>query len=284
MKKKPFARKLPEVSPTLYNLFSIIVRISLNLNKTFRIYLKADQICYSVLCVFSYVAAGQEQKKAPSQKVQHGHHQQHHHQQHHQQQSRSAQKPTQPLKQTQQPPTQLKRQTVTINQTIQPQKPAVTVANVQPQTIQMQSTPPTTMLQNQPSAPVKRLSITPETPNANLPEVPPRIQSQNSVTARGPPPAIPPRKNVPVPTRASSIQVQSVTAQQRPALARQASANSIQPQCTPQPPPKFVIPALTQRQNSRTSMGRTGSISGPSSSSSTANSSAGGSPQMQRKH
>lgn len=24
---------------------------------------QADQICYSVLCVFSYVAAGQEQKK-----------------------------------------------------------------------------------------------------------------------------------------------------------------------------------------------------------------------------
>lgn len=26
-------------------------------------YLQADQICYAVLCVFSYIAAGQEQKK-----------------------------------------------------------------------------------------------------------------------------------------------------------------------------------------------------------------------------
>lgn len=55
---------------------------------------KADQICYSVLCVFSYIAAGQEQRKVTQHKNVSGsqkHHHHHQHQQHkeqqHQQQS-----------------------------------------------------------------------------------------------------------------------------------------------------------------------------------------------------
>lgn len=91
------------------------------------------------------------------------------------------------------------------------------------------------------------------------PEIPPRLPSQNSITSisRGPPPAIPPRNNVPAPMRSSSIQVTTSAPLNRPALARQTSANSIpQPLCTRQPAPKFVIP---QRQNSRTSLTRSGS-------------------------
>lgn len=277
---------------------------------------KADQICYSVLCVFSYIAAGQEQRKTPQHKGSHGSQQSQQHSTHakhqtghHQQQQQSSSHS--PNKQTHLP-SQIKPQTVTIAPTVQPQKPAVTVATVQPQTIVSQSTPPNAtkqqpqqqqpqQQQNAPSVPAatKRPSI-PDASVTNLPQLPPRVQSQTSVTARGPPPAIPPRQNIPPPMRSSSIQVTSVTPVQRPALARQVSANSIPPQCTPQPPPKFVIP---QRQNSRTSMGRTGSISGPSGGggggapvgrtgsisgpsggSSATGSSGSGSPQSQRKH
>lgn len=175
----------------------------------------------------------------------------------------NVQKPAQPV------PSQIKPQTVTINQTVPPQKPTVTIATVQPQTVPTQTTSPSTKCQNTPN---KRPSIT--DPPQNLPQLPPRVQSQNSVTARGPPPAIPPRQNIAAPIRSSSIQVTTASTVQRPMLARQASANSIPPQCTPQPPPKFVIPP--QRQSSRTSMGgRAGSISGPSGNSS---------PPAQRKH
>lgn len=96
-----------------------------------------------------------------------------------------------------------------------------------------------------------------------LPQLPPRVQSQSSTTGtvRGPPPAIPPRNNVPAPTRSSSVQVATSIPQSRPTLVRQPSANSIPPKCTRQPAPEFVIP---QRQNSRTSLNRSGSIGGSS--------------------
>lgn len=152
---------------------------------------------------------------------------------------------------------------------IPPQKPTVTVAAVQPATSDAKSS---TANQNTPSM-LSRPSVTDET-KANLPQLPPRAQSQASVPSRGPPPAIPPRNNLP--TRSSSIQVTSVVPINRPALTRQASANMIPPQFTPQPPPKFVIP---QRQPSRTSMGRSGSVSGPSESGSPTSTS----PQSQRR-
>lgn len=86
------------------------------------------------------------------------------------------------------------------------------------------------------------------------PVLPTRVQSQGSVN-RGPPPAIPPR--VPgAPVRSESVQP-SPTSQTR-SLRRQSSAASIQPTCTPQPPPAFIIP---QRQNSRGSIIRQGSTS-----------------------
>lgn len=151
---------------------------------------------------------------------------------------------------------------------VQPQKPAVTIATVQPQPSTTQSSisqsissVTSAILQKTPSV-ISRQSSTDQS-KGKLPQLPPRVQSQNSVTnssARGPPPAIPPRNNVPAPVRSTSIQVTSSNTMNRPALARQTSANSFPPQCTPQPAPKFVIP---QRQNSRTSLTRTGSQTSP---------------------
>lgn len=160
------------------------------------------------------------------------------------------------------PSSHAKTQTV-VN--VQPQKPPISIATVQPQTITTQSSI-SQSISNVTSAILQRTpSITSRSPsltgNQKLPQVPPRMQSQGSVT-RGPPPAIPPRNNVATPTRSSSIQVTSSSALTRPTLAKQASANSITPQYTPQPAPKFVIP---QRQNSRASLNRSGSISGASS-------------------
>lgn len=244
---------------------------------------KADQICYSVLCVFSYMAAGQEQKKsALPQKSQQSHTQQqmhqkqHNHQQHHQQQpqktTQAQSKPTQHL------PSQMKSQSIPMTQ---PHKPAVAVSTVQPKTSTTHtpttaSAQPSTALQKTPSLPT-RPSIS-EQPKPNLPQLPPRVQSQGSVASRGPPPAIPPRNvATPGPVRSSSIQVPNASALNRPTLTRQTSANSIAPQCTPHPAPKFVIP---QRQNSRTSM-----ITGPHGS--TGSTEAGSPPssqQFQRRH
>lgn len=154
---------------------------------------------------------------------------------------------------------------------VQPQKPTMTVATVQPQTNVTQSSisqsisnVTSAILQKAPSLPSRTTASEP--PKGKLPQLPPRVQSQSSTekapASRGPPPAIPPRNNMAAPMRASSIQVTSASALNRPALTRQTSANSIPPQCTPQSAVKFVIP---QRQSSRTSLSRSGSISGPSS-------------------
>lgn len=153
---------------------------------------------------------------------------------------------------------------------VQPQKPATTISAVQPQSNTTQnsiaqsiSNATSAILQRNSSINSKTTSPA-EKSRDELPQIPPRIQAQSSVTSttRGPPPAIPPRSTKTAPNRSSSVQVATSTPQSRPTLARQTSANSIPPQCTRQPAPKFVIP---QRQNSRTSLNRSGSISGPSS-------------------
>lgn len=263
---------------------------------------KADQICYSVLCVFSYMAAGQEQKKAAqlSPKPQHKNQPklqtqpqppQQQKQQHLPSQNTTSptitkpqQKPTQPLQQAPQQPQQTapaKPQTVTIKQTIQPQKPLVTTSAVQPPAQHPPVTSSTSVTQPRSVATASITTKVTEQIKSKLPQLPPRVQSQNSVTSRGPPPAIPPRSAnaPPLPNRSESVQIPSRSEEpSNRALIRQTSVNSIPPQYTPQPPPKFVIP---QRQNSRTSLGRHNSVSGPSSGSPT---STGGSPQMTRKH
>lgn len=230
---------------------------------------QADQICYSVLCVFSYVAAGQEQKKNfnPSKALPPQQQQQSTQSSVHQSaspQTRPSALTSSPMPSKQSHP---QEKTPTQSVVIPVQKPAVTVAAVQPQPSATKSTTAGQSTPNMQSRP----SVTDET-KTNLPQLPPRVQSQASVPSRGPPPAIPPRNNLP--TRSTSIQVTSV-GPNRPALTRQTSANMIPPQFTPQPPPKFVIP---QRQPSRTSMGRSGSVSGPSEIGSPPSSS----PQMQR--
>ena len=112
------------------------------------IIVKADQICYSVLCVFSYVAAGQDQnqKKNPvvitpqiqdihaQQKQQHAQQQQHHQQQQSQQQAASTaschtKSPHLPSQQQ----NSNKHQTITIRHTQPMQKPTITTSTVQPQ-------------------------------------------------------------------------------------------------------------------------------------------------------
>ncbi|XP_037051965.1 MAP kinase-activating death domain protein isoform X4 [Bradysia coprophila] len=264
----------------------------------------ADQICYSVLCVFSYMAAGQEQKKAaqlspkPQQKNQQKLQTQPQPPQQQKQQhlpsqnttsptiTKPQQKQTQlhqqtPPQQQQQQVAQPKPQTVTIKQTIQPQKPLVTTSAVQPPAQNPPITSSTPITQTRPIASTSITSKVTEQIKSKLPQLPPRVQSQSSVTSRGPPPAIPPRSAnaPPLPNRSESVQIPSKSDEpSNRALTRQTSVNSIPPQYTPQPPPKFVIP---QRQNSRTSLGRHNSVSGPSSGSPT---STGSSPQMTRKH
>lgn len=118
-----------------------------------------------------------------------------------------------------------------------------------------------------PPAPIPDNTNTGGKPPGKLPQVPPRVQSQGSVN-RGPPPAIPPRPQA-ILQRAGTVQVQSKPPMTRTTITRQQSATSMAPQCTPQPPPKFVIP---QRQNSRASLTRQQSNTSM------------GSPQSPKKH
>ncbi|XP_059619149.1 MAP kinase-activating death domain protein isoform X5 [Phlebotomus argentipes] len=259
----------------------------------------ADQICYSVLCVFSYVAAGQDQKKNPAllanlqqQQVMVPQQQpkqpvpQQKPQAQPQKVQKSPEKPQQPQAQTP------KAQQITIKPLTPPQKPTVTTTAVQPPaettSPKFSSPPPAVAPPPKPKSPPQRPPSLPSRilsqsstqseppsskPPSKLPQIPPRVQSQGSVGMRGPPPAIPPRTGQPPPPlmRAGTVQ-QSSTAASRP-LMRQASATSIPPQCTPQPPPPFVIP---QRHTSRAgSIGRQTSVS---------SSSGGGSPQTPRRH
>lgn len=151
--------------------------------------------------------------------------------------------------------------------TEEPQKPITSTSSTQPQSTAAQnsiaqsiSNAKSAILQRTSSITSKTLSST-EQVKDKLPQIPPRVQSQSSIksTVRGPPPAIPPRQNVSMPARSSSVQAPTSVPQNRPQLVRQPSANSIVPQCTRQPAPEFVIPL---RQNSRTSLNRSGSIGG----------------------
>lgn len=152
------------------------------------------------------------------------------------------------------------------------QKAQVTKTNIQHKKTILTTPTTTTTVQpppiKSPSAPVKPIPIPPTRPvpqtsvdaiqKGKLPQVPPRLPSQSSIN-RGPPPVIPPR-----PVRSGSVQQPSSSNNSGRVLVRQQSASSM-PMCTPQPPPKFVIP---QRQNSKTSLTRSGSVSSQGSPSS----------------
>lgn len=230
--------------------------------------LQVDQICYSVLCVFSYVAAGQDNKKNPvviTEQIQ-----ELHSQQIHQKSSQAtSQKPPSSLVLTQKTQAQplpqqpaSKLTTVTIKQ---PVVPTTTTTPIQPTTrpnhlpssrtiITTSSPPPSSQSQ----------STTTSSTTTQLPKVPPRLPSQTSTESnpskpRGPPPAIPPRSGTI--QRCESVQVSGSSPQpaNRKSFQRQASANSITPQFKPQPTPLFVIP---QRRSSLT---RQNTYSPPSS-------------------
>ncbi|XP_064556213.1 MAP kinase-activating death domain protein isoform X4 [Drosophila montana] len=197
----------------------------------------SDQICYSVLCVFSYVAAGQDQKKNPvviTPQIQDIHAQQ---KQKSQQKTSVNNAPTATAATAAAAPARQsvgnKPGNITIRHTVPIQKPTITMSTVQPNAKLPQ-----------------------------LPQLPPRIQSQtsqessscsSSPTAKlrhgqqppGPPPAIPPRTGAIA--RAGSMQ--SPPSRH---FVRQASANSTPPQYTPQPPPPFVIPKRLARASTLT--------------------------------
>lgn len=250
---------------------------------------QADQICYAVLCVFSYVAAGrQDQKKG----VAGGAHQAH---------SNKKAAPTVEQKASTAPP---KSPVIGIPQQSPLEVLAITPTAVQPPSVRTPTeqifveekkpetgngTIPKQQAPNKNPSPAASPApvATPEPPQVSspppkeappvipattkppgkLPQVPPRVQSQGSIN-RGPPPAIPPRPQA-VLQRAGTVQIQSKPPMTRTTLTRQQSATSVPPQYTPQPPPKFVIP---QRQNSRTSLQRQQSNS------------SGGSPQSPKKY
>ncbi|KAM8721000.1 hypothetical protein ACLKA7_006953 [Drosophila subpalustris] len=237
----------------------------------------SDQICYSVLCVFSYVAAGQDQKKNPvviTPQIQDIHAQQ---KQKHQQKSSAAAATTTIAATTTATTTATVATrggkqataaaatattaatssssgggTITIRHTMPMQKPTITMSTVQPQA----KLPP-------PSSTVATSTIT----SVQLPQLPPRVPSQPSTESLssissppprqraatnapplGPPPAIPPRTGAIA--RSGSVQVQPTMTTR--SFVRQASANSTPPQYMPQAPPPFVIPKRLARASTLT--------------------------------
>ncbi|XP_017050771.1 MAP kinase-activating death domain protein isoform X8 [Drosophila ficusphila] len=189
----------------------------------------SDQICYSVLCVFSYVAAGQDQKKNPvvitpqiqdihaQQKQKHQQQQQHppqqQQQQHqaNQQQHSSVAAATAPSSSSKEaPPAQVnpnrlssggKSQpgSITIRHTVPMQKPTITMSTVQPQArlpAQVATTTTTTVTPAPASASASAApASTTSLPNpGKLPQLPPRVPSQPSTESlasiSSPPPKI----------------------------------------------------------------------------------------------
>ncbi|XP_039226065.1 MAP kinase-activating death domain protein isoform X7 [Drosophila yakuba] len=269
----------------------------------------SDQICYSVLCVFSYVAAGQDQKKNPvviTPQIQDIHAQQ---KQKHQQQQQQPQP-----HQTHQPTTQQHQAAATtvasavptttapagqanpnrmsgksqagsisIRHTVPMQKPTITMSTVQPQArmpvqVATASVPVT--------VPVPPTPAPPTSNPGKLPQLPPRVPSQPSTESlasiSSPPPKLrtplsaPPGPPPAIPPRTGAISRSGSVPAAR-SFVRQASANSTPPQYTPQPPPPFVIPkrhsGLTRAStlSSSTSTSASASASASMSSSSASN-------------
>ncbi|XP_030382359.1 MAP kinase-activating death domain protein [Scaptodrosophila lebanonensis] len=190
----------------------------------------SDQICYSVLCVFSYVAAGQDQKKNPvviTPQIQDIHAQQ---KQQHAQQKQQLATQDQAQSQSHSPQTSSAarapstaaaataivtvttapstttisgkyQQTVTIRHTLPMQKPTITMSTVQP-LAKLPGTASITTTMETASSNARGIS-------GQLPQLPPRIPSQPSteslVTSPSPsptptpPPSITPKARVPPP-------------------------------------------------------------------------------------
>lgn len=250
---------------------------------------QVDQICYSVLCVFSYVAAGQDNKKNPvviTEQIQEIHSQQI------QQKNSQAtpQKPPSSLVLTPKTPSQpLPQQPASKLTTITVTKPAVpttTCSPIQPTTRPNHLPPSRTIVTTSSTTTTSTSSSPKQQSQQQLPKVPPRLPSQTSTESnpskqpRGPPPAIPPRTGTM--QRCESVQVGGTSPQPaaRKSFQRQVSANSITPQYKPQPPPAFVIP---QRRSSLTRQNTYGSPAPTTVAPQSANGN-GASPYSNKKH
>lgn len=260
--------------------------------------LQVDQICYSVLCVFSYVAAGQDHKKNPvviTEQIQELHSQQI---QHNKGSHPIPHKPPSSLALTQKNPTQPLPQQPASKLTTITVKPVVPTTSTTPnqsttrsnhlpstRTVVTTSLPPTT------SSSTTTTSSTAATKPLNdqktqPPKVPPRLPSQNSIesiasNSRGPPPAIPPRTGTI--QRCESVQVTGTSPQatNRKTFQRQASANAVTPQYKPQPTPAFVIP---QRRSSLTRQNTYSGSSPTKSNESLPKNGSGNGPYSNKKH
>nr|AAM50740.1 HL01222p [Drosophila melanogaster] len=272
----------------------------------------SDQICYSVLCVFSYVAAGQDQKKNPvviTPQIQdiHAQQKQKHQQQQQHQQPQQQQQPHQTTTQQNQPtavasavptttapagqvnPNRMTAKSqagsISIRHTVPMQKPTITMSTVQPQArmpaqVATASVPVT--------VPVPPTPAPPTSNPAKLPQLPPRVPSQPSTESlasiSSPPPKLrtpmsaPPGPPPAIPPRTGAISRSGSVPAAR-SFVRQASANSTPPQYTPQPPPPFVIP---KRHSGLARASTLSSSTSPSMSSSSASNHPGHS-QSQRR-
>ncbi|XP_039496659.1 MAP kinase-activating death domain protein isoform X6 [Drosophila santomea] len=264
----------------------------------------SDQICYSVLCVFSYVAAGQDQKKNPvviTPQIQdiHAQQKQKHQQQQQQPQPHQTHQPTTQQHQTaattvasavptttapagQANPNRMSGKSqagsISIRHTVPMQKPTITMSTVQPQArmpvqVATASVPVT--------VPVPPTPAPPTSNPGKLPQLPPRVPSQPSTESlasiSSPPPKLrtplsaPPGPPPAIPPRTGAISRSGSVPAAR-SFVRQASANSTPPQYTPQPPPPFVIPkrhsGLTRASTLSSSTSTSASASMSSSSAS----------------
>lgn len=203
--------------------------------------IQADQICYSVLCVFSYVAAGTDPKKSPLMQQRHAPQVQQQQQQspkaqptHLPQQSAAKlqtiiSKPAAPQQMPIQVPLKQAGQPVpVVTETVQPLQKVPSIPERKPSSPSSSSPPPT------------------EPPKMKAPQLSETVKRAQSVTVRGPPP--------PIPARSGSVQYSTVPTPQTRPIRRQNTMNSAMPSCTPQAPPEFYIPqrrgSITRQQSS----------------------------------
>lgn len=193
---------------------------------------QADQICYSVLCVFSYVAAGSDKRKPILMQ--------------HQKKSR-----TEAVQVQVQDPSSTDSKT-TKTQQIPTTKPSE-IPNPDQSTKKLVDIGKSASVENRPKPPIpaRQPSVCSSPPPTEPPKMKPpqlaetvkRTQSLSG-TARGPPP--------PIPARSGSIQYSSPP-QSRNVIKRQNTLNSAMPVCKPETPPEFFIPtrrgSMTRQQS-----------------------------------
>ncbi|XP_070506182.1 MAP kinase-activating death domain protein isoform X4 [Chironomus tepperi] len=221
----------------------------------------ADQICYSVLCVFSYVAAGSDGKKVIASP--HMHHKQQPQVQQYQpakvQQTQHLPQQTTPKLQTiisKPNQSQPQQQQQIIQKPIQvPLKQAGQPVPVKAETVQ----PPTQQPPKLPAVPARRSSSTTTSPSSDPPKIkaPQLAESSKraqSVSITRAPPPIPARTgSISYPNVQPAVTSSSSQQQVRP-VRRQNTLSSTMPPVIPQAAPEFYIPqrrgSITRQQSS----------------------------------